>query len=670
MAIQYPLAKPNIGLEEERAVTEVLTSGILSIGPKVIEFERQLAKKLKVKYACAVSSGTAGLHLALIAAGIRAGDEVITTPFSFVASANSILYVGAKPVFVDINPFTYNLDHSKIEEKITPKTKAILVVHIFGQPSEMSQIVKIAHKHKLKIIEDACEAISAQHRGIMIGGFGEVAVLAFYPNKQITTGEGGMVITNNKRIYNLCCSLRNQGRSPDMRWLDHERLGYNYRMDEMSATLGLAQLKKLDFVIKERRKIASWYTKYLFQHGDIIQTPQIAEGNTHTWFVYVIKILNKEVLRDEIIKKLQNSGISTKPYLPSIHLFSFYKNKYGYKKGDFPVSEEVSNYSLAIPFYIGLREKDVIYIVDKIVSLIRSCHKKKENKKVLVIGGTGFIGSYVVKKLVQRKNVQIGVIHKKKVSLKDRTPGVGYTRLDLSHPTQILKSILSGFDCLVILTRPDRRIIRNLLDNIVLSHSQRKIIYLSTVLLYPHAAWRQSEESILRPTVKYERGKLKEELLLSSFVRSKKRVKLCIARMTNVYGDVKNRGVVAQIISAIIHNKPFVIDGNGDQKRDYIFVEDAASLIEFLIFIPQKKELEIFNVSNRRAYTVNELVEKVERVFGRKIVKKFGPPKSEKKSIILDNSRIIKKSNYKFQYNLWRGLQKTRDNYLRHLNPD
>jgi perosamine synthetase len=234
----------------------------------------------------------------------------------------------------------------------------------------MTPILKIARKHNLKIIEDACESICATYKGKKVGTFGESAVFAFYPNKQMTTAEGGMIVTNNKKMYELCCSLRNQGRAENMQWLDHERLGYNYRMDEMSAAVGLAQLEKIDFMIKQRRKIAGLYNKYLSKYKDLIQVPQTAKNNTHTWFVYVIKIKNKKNNRDKVIEKLKEQGISTKPYLPSIHLFSFYKKRFGYKKGDFPISEDISNNSLALPFYIGLKENDIKYITNKLISIL------------------------------------------------------------------------------------------------------------------------------------------------------------------------------------------------------------------------------------------------------------------------------------------------------------
>ncbi|MBI2670099.1 MAG: DegT/DnrJ/EryC1/StrS family aminotransferase [Candidatus Yanofskybacteria bacterium] len=368
---KYQLAKPYITKSEERTVLEVLRSGNLSLGPKYKEFEMLFARKIGTKYACAVSSGTAGLHLAMIAAGIGPGDEVITTPFSFIASANCILYVGAKPVFVDIDPVTYNMEPAEIEKRLTKRTKAILVVHIFGQAVDMDPIIKIAKKHKLKIIEDACESICAEYKGKKVGTFGESAVFAFYPNKQITTAEGGMVVTNNRKIYELCASLRNQGRAENMQWLDHQYLGYNYRMDEMSAALGTAQLQKLDFMIKHRQALAGWYSKHLETFSGLVEAPKIAEGNNPTWFVYVIKIKNKKTDRNRVIEDLQKIGISTKPYLPSIHLFSFYKDKFGFKEGDFPVSEAVSQSSLALPFYIGLKEKDIKYISHTLANVLK-----------------------------------------------------------------------------------------------------------------------------------------------------------------------------------------------------------------------------------------------------------------------------------------------------------
>ena len=364
--MKYPVARPDIGKEEKRAVMRVLESGALSIGPYTEEFERAFARYNGTKYACAVSSGTAGLHLALIACGIKEGDEVITTPFSFVASANAILYMNAKPVFVDIDALSYNMDPAKIERAITKKTRAILVVHIFGQPSNMTEIMRIAKKHKLLVIEDACESVGAYHRKKMVGTFGESAVYAFYANKQMTTGEGGMLVTNSKKTYELVKSLRNQGRAPNMQWLDHDRLGYNYRIDEMSAALGVAQLKKLPNAIKERQRIAQWYAKHLAPHAALVRAPHVDPDNTHTFFVYVVELLGK-TKRDEVIKRLAKKGVATKPYLPSIHLFSFYRKLLGTKRGDFSISEHASDHTLALPIYKGLTENDVRRIVESLV---------------------------------------------------------------------------------------------------------------------------------------------------------------------------------------------------------------------------------------------------------------------------------------------------------------
>jgi len=372
----YPIAKPYITVKDKKGVLAVLDSDYLSLGPKYSEFEKKFARKIGTKYACSVSSGTAGLHLLMLASGIGPGDEVITSPFSFVASSNCILYVGAKPVFVDVDPLIYNIDPAKIEEKITKKTKAILVVHIFGQACDMEPIIHLAKKYKLQIIEDACESIVATYKGKQVGTFGQAGVFAFYPNKQMTTGEGGMIVTNNKKIYEICDSLKNQGRAKNDQWLDHEYLGYNYRLDEMSCALGISQLEKLDFMIKERRKIATWYNETLISYKEITQVPSVAVNNTHTWFVYVIKIKDKKIKRNLLIKNLKKVGISTKPYLPSIHLFDFYKKQFGYKKGDFPVTENVSDYSLALPIYIGMTFNDCKYIVTKLLVEISKLKKK------------------------------------------------------------------------------------------------------------------------------------------------------------------------------------------------------------------------------------------------------------------------------------------------------
>lgn len=359
MKIKIPLAKPYIDKADRAGIDKVLKSGILALGPRLEKFEQHFANYLGVKYTCGASSGTAGLHIAVKTLGIGKRDEVITSPFSFIASSNCLLYEGAKPVFVDIDKTSFNIDPTKIEKAVTKKTKAILVVHVFGQSADMDRILQIAKAYKLKIIEDACESLGSSYKNKKTGTLGDVGVFAFYPNKQITTGEGGIITTNSKSVYELSLSLRNQGRNLNNNWLTHDRLGYNYRMDEMSASLGVTQLKKLEWMIAEKAKIASLYNKYLSDIKSVI-LPKTVKGNTHSWFVYVIRIINGG--RDQVMNALLKRGIQTKAYFPVIHLQPFMKKKFGYRKGDFPVSEKISSETLALPLYIGLKESDVRFI--------------------------------------------------------------------------------------------------------------------------------------------------------------------------------------------------------------------------------------------------------------------------------------------------------------------
>lgn len=362
------VAAPYIDKEDIAGVVDVLKSGWLSLGPHYQAFEKKMAAYVGQTYACTVSSGTAGLHLAVIALGLKEGDEVITSPFSFIASSNCLLYEKVKPIFVDIEEKTFNIDPEKIQKAITKKTRALLPVHIFGQPAQMDQIMTTARKYKLRVIEDACESLGSDFKSRKSGTFGDVGVYAFYPNKQMTTGEGGMVVTNSKKIYDLVSSLRNQGRGEGSDWLDHVRLGYNYRMDEMSAVLGATQLKKLDWMIEKKRQIVKWYEDFLGETKNII-LPKVGDDRTHTWFVYVIRITNGK--RNEVYEKLNKKGIQVKTYLPVIHLQPFMKKMYGYKKGDFPVAELVSSQTLALPFYIGLTKKEVGYIAQEIIKLTK-----------------------------------------------------------------------------------------------------------------------------------------------------------------------------------------------------------------------------------------------------------------------------------------------------------
>lgn len=369
----YNVAKPYIDKEDIDEVVNVLKSGWLSLGPKHKEFEKALSKYLDVKHACSVSSGTAGLHLAVKALGLKEGDEVITSPFSFVASVNCLLYERIKPVLVDIEEKTFNIDSKKIEKAITNKTKAILVVHIFGQPANMGPILEIAKRNKLRIIEDACESIGSYYKNKMVGTIGDIGVFAFYPNKQMTTGEGGMVVTNNKRWNEICKSLRNQGRNKHGDWLNHERLGYNYRLDEMSASLGVTQLKKLDWMINQKRKIAGIYNNHLSRIKGVI-LPEVTEDGTHTWFVYAIRVNSNK--RKKIIEGLSQKGIQAKPYFPAIHLQPYFKNIYKSVKGDFPIAEKLASETIALPFYIGLREKDIATITRELGKLLAEQSKE------------------------------------------------------------------------------------------------------------------------------------------------------------------------------------------------------------------------------------------------------------------------------------------------------
>lgn len=365
--MKIQIARPYIDKDDIEGVVEVLESGWLSLGPKYKEFEEKLAEYVGVKYACAVSSGTAALHLGVRALGLKSGDEVITSPFSFVASSNCLLYEGVKPVFVDIEETTFNIDPSLIEQAITKKIKAILPIHIFGQSAEMDEIMRVAKKYKLKVLEDSCESLGATYRGKMVGTTGDIGTYAFYPNKQMTTGEGGMIITDSKELYDLCDSMRNQGRSKNGDWLIHERLGYNYRLDEMSASLGITQLKKLDWMIEEKRKIAFWYNEVLKDIKDI-EIPKVGANRTHSWFVYVVRIKNSK--RDKLMDELGKVGIQTKPYLPVIHLQPFMRKMFNLKKGDFKVAENISEETLALPLFIGLKQKDVEYIANKIKNIL------------------------------------------------------------------------------------------------------------------------------------------------------------------------------------------------------------------------------------------------------------------------------------------------------------
>jgi perosamine synthetase len=350
-----PLARPDIGRREEELVLEVLRSGLLSLGPVGRRFEADFAAYVGTRHAAAVSSGTAGLHLAVRLAGVGAGDEVITSPFSFVASANCALYEGATPVFADIDPVTFNIDPAAVEAAITPRTRAIVPVHVFGLPCDIEAINEIARKHDLHVIEDAAEAIGARRRGRLIGTHGNPAVFAFYPNKQMTTGEGGMVTTDDPALHAGLKSLSNQGRSDTGDWLEHDRLGYNYRLDDVSAAIGVAQVERLDEILASRAAVAATYDALL---GDLegVSTPAVVSGDERSWFVYVVE-LHPQADRNAVMARLQESGVACKPYLPAIHLQPFYR-ELGHREGELPVCESVSARTLALPFFGAITEAE------------------------------------------------------------------------------------------------------------------------------------------------------------------------------------------------------------------------------------------------------------------------------------------------------------------------
>ncbi|MFY9468713.1 MAG: DegT/DnrJ/EryC1/StrS family aminotransferase [Solirubrobacterales bacterium] len=361
------MARPEIGPREEELVLEVLRSGVLSLGPMLARFESEFASWLGVDHVSAVSSGTAGLHLAVRACEIAAGDEVITSPLSFIASANAIVYEGAIPVFADIDPRTLNIDPAKAAVAVTHRTSGLLPVHIFGYPADMPALEALGRKHGLWIVEDACEALGASHPGgKAVGTRGHFSVYGFYPNKQLATGEGGMVVCPSHDAKLRIDSERNQGRAPDMGWLDHERLGFNYRLSELAAAIGVAQLEKLHDMLARRSRVASWYSARIAELDGLTQPCPDSGGDRRGWFVYVVQ-LPAGIDRDQVIGRLAGDGIASKPYMPVIHLQPYYRGRFGYAPGDFPIAEDVAARSLALPFYPSMTEADV----DRVVGALR-----------------------------------------------------------------------------------------------------------------------------------------------------------------------------------------------------------------------------------------------------------------------------------------------------------
>jgi dTDP-4-amino-4,6-dideoxygalactose transaminase len=360
---EIALSAPYLGEREEELVLEVLRSGRLSLGPMIDRFEQALAERLGAHQVAAVSSGTAGLHLAVRLEGLGPGDEVITTPFSFVASANCLLYEDAVPVFADVDARTLNLDPAAVEAAVTERTKAILAVHIFGYPAELAELEAVANRHGLAIIEDACEALGAEYRGRPVGSSGHPAAFAFYPNKQITTGEGGAVAVASEEEWTLLKSLSNQGRSDSGAWLTHSHLGYNYRLDDLSAALGLAQLERLDEILALRSEVAARYADLLTSVAGVEAPLRDDADHRRSWFVYVV-LLAPGIDRDEVIARLASDGVASKPYLPCIHLQPYWRERFGTGYGLCPVAEDASARTLALPFHTALEAEDQERVVE------------------------------------------------------------------------------------------------------------------------------------------------------------------------------------------------------------------------------------------------------------------------------------------------------------------
>jgi perosamine synthetase len=364
-----PLSRPDITQKEIDAVTDVLHGHTLSIGPRVEQFEQLCAKVAGRRHGVAVSSGTAGLHCAMIAAGVGEGHEVITTPFSFVASANCVLYVNARPVFVDIDPQTLNMDVAKVRERITPQTKAIVAVEAFGHPGGMPELEQLAQQHELMLVEDSCEGFGGHvvtPNGTVrpIGSFGRAGVFGFYPNKQITTGEGGMIVTDDDTFAATCRALRNQGRE-GMAWLSHERLGYNYRLSEVNAALGIVQCQRLEEILAARRKVAHAYIERLMTNRHLI-LPTVQDDTHMSWFVFVVRLndLFEPGDRDEVMRDLRAAGIGCNNYFPPIHLQPYVAKQFGFRPGDFPVCEYVAARTLALPFFGKMTGRQVERVCD------------------------------------------------------------------------------------------------------------------------------------------------------------------------------------------------------------------------------------------------------------------------------------------------------------------
>jgi perosamine synthetase len=378
MNMKISMSSPDLTDADRQAVIEVINTPILSMGRYTTDFEKTFCDLTGAKHAVSVNSGTAGLHLCVRAAGIGAGDLVITTPFSFVASSNVMLFENAIPIFVDIDPRTGNINPELVADAAKnikkylpragaaspghpPKLKAILPVDVFGQPADMDAINAVAKEHGVTVIEDSCEALGATYKGKQAGTLGDFGVFAFYPNKQITTGEGGVIITNDDKAADMMRAMRNQGRAPGDTWLQHTYLGYNYRIDEMSAAMGASQMSRLDELLSKREHVAAWYEARLSEIAGV-EIPFIESYTTRmSWFVYVIRF-DKKINRDETAKRLDARGIPVRPYFLPIHLQPYMVERFDWREGDFPVTEDLGKRGLAIPFSGVMTEEQVDFV--------------------------------------------------------------------------------------------------------------------------------------------------------------------------------------------------------------------------------------------------------------------------------------------------------------------
>jgi len=367
---EVPLSSPDITDHERQAVLAVLQTNRLSIGPRTVAFEQAVAARAGRQYGIAVNSGTSGLHLCVRAMGIGPGDEVVTTPFSFVATTNCLLFEGARPVFVDIDPDSYNMDPAAVEAAVTPRTKAILPVEVFGNMAHFDEYERIAERHGLMLLEDCCEALGGRLGDRPAGSFGQCGVFAYYPNKQITTGEGGMIVTDSAEVRDLCASMRNQGRDTT-EWLSHARLGYNYRLSDIASALGVSQMDRLDDILRKRRDVAARYHQAL-GGLDAVHLPPMSEPEQASWFVYVIRLADdfSQEQRDAVIARLKDDSVGCAPYFVPIHLQPYVVDTLGTRPGQFPRTEHVAARTLALPFFAGLTEAQAARVAEALAGAI------------------------------------------------------------------------------------------------------------------------------------------------------------------------------------------------------------------------------------------------------------------------------------------------------------